>query len=120
MTIRLKSGLELECLGVHGSKIVHEGVNRDCLTFLFSSSSNIAGLLNIFTSENCEQIWIISDGSQDLHENYTIRTSAGIGFKDGILHYGDSDNTEVCWISMAQSTLTERQILKLNALLANQ
>lgn len=120
MTIRFKYGIELECLGVHGSKMVYEGVSRDCLTFLFPSAIGIEILLNTFNPTNCEQIWLIDGESQDMHENYTIRTGAGIGMRNTVLHYGDSDTTEVCWVTMAQSTLTERQILRLNALLDNQ
>lgn len=119
MLIRFKSNIELECLGVHGSSISYQGVTRDCLTFLFPADTDLSSLLDIFTPENCEQILLINDDSQDLHENYTIRTNAGVGFKDNVLRYNDGDATEVCWVSMAQSTLTERQLLKLNTLLAN-
>lgn len=119
MIIRFKSGTEMECLGVHGSKMLYEGVNRDSLTFLFPDTTSIETLLDTFTPANCEQVWLINGESQDLHENYTVRTGAGIGMRDTILHYNDGDNTEVCWVTMAQSTVTERQIMQLNALLAN-
>lgn len=119
MLIRFKSNQELECLGVHGSNILYQGVNRDALTFLFPADTNVQDLLDIFTPENCEQIWLIQEDSQDLHENYTIRTNAGIGMQNTILHYGDNNTTEVCWVTMAQSTVTERQIMQLNALFAN-
>lgn len=119
MLIKFKNNLELECLGVHGSNTLYQGVNRDALTFLFPADTNLPDLLDIFTPENCEYITLINGDSQDVHENYTIRTSAGIGFRNEVLRYNDNDTTEMAWVTMAQSTFMERQVLQLNALLAN-
>ena len=38
MTIKLKDGFTVPSLGVHGQNCFYQGVNRDCLIFLFDPS----------------------------------------------------------------------------------
>lgn len=120
MTVTLSNGEQLNCLGVHGGPVTYQGVTRDRLTFLFDPGEiSVEQLLEKFTAENCAAVTLAdeteAESSAAVHEHYTIRTGAGMGMKDLAQRggYGSSvtDERQVCWVSMAQSTLAERMLL---------
>lgn len=117
MTILLTNGCTLDCEGVHGSPVNYQGVTRDCLTFLFSPNTSLDDLLKLFTPENCAMITVKDDFGTFIHENYTIRTGVGKGYKElamrGVSGAGGTvkeEEKQVCWVSMTQSTLAERTL----------
>lgn len=113
MTIKLKNGIEIECLGVHGGNVMYQGVNRFSLTFLFSYESDLEDLSTKFSPDNASEIAIVNEGSEDVHSYYTIRVSCGKGRKDSILSYGIESPDMVAWVKMAQTTLQERTLQSL-------
>lgn len=113
MIIKLNNGDVFDCLGVHGGKVTYQGVDRDSLIFLFDGNTNLEELSSSFSSENMKSIVLFdSDGGENLHENYTIRVNCGKGRKDSILGYGIEDETMIVWVTMAQSTVSERLVLE--------
>lgn len=113
MTVKLKNGDQFSCLGVHGGKVMYQGVNRDSLTFLFEENTNVEEISTAFSSENMQTISLLdSDGGENVHENYTIRVNCGKGRKDSVLGYGIEDDTMIVWVTMAQSTVSERLVLE--------
>lgn len=111
MNLTFRNGQRMDCLGVHGSSVTYQGVTRDCLTFLFPAETELAALLELFTPENCAAVTLEDGGSAAVHEHYTIRTSAGTGFRDAAIGSGIRDGAQACWVSMAQSTMAERMLL---------
>lgn len=113
MIIKLANGSELTVLGVHGRNVNYQGVNRDSLILLFDVNIyTLTEISDLFTAENCATIALIDDGCMSLHENYTIRINAGVGYKDFVLRgntSGDEQQQRV-YIQIAQSTLAERVI----------
>lgn len=117
MILALANGNQMDCEGIHGSPVNYQGVTRDCLTFLFSPNTSLDDLLKLFTPENCTIVTVKDDSGEFIHENYTIRTSVGKGYKDlavrGMSGAGGTvkeEEKQVCWVSMAQSTLAERTL----------
>lgn len=113
MIIKLKNGTDLDCLGIHGGKVMYQGVNRDSLTFLFAYDLDLEDLSFKFSPDNTSEITIYSEDSVDIHSYYTIRVSCGKGRKDSILSYGIESPDMVSWVKMAQTTVQERTIQSL-------
>jgi len=121
MTVTLSNGEQLRCLGVHGGPLTYQGVTRDCLTFLFDPGEiSVEQLLAKFTAENCAAI-ILTDGTDGettsaVHEHYTIRVGAGVGYKDlvcrGMSGTEIRDEQLTAYVSMAQRTLSERMLME--------
>lgn len=120
MTVTLSNGERLNFLGVHGGPITYQGVIRDCLTFLFDPEEmSVEQLLEKFTAENCKAVRLLDETDENareaVHENYTIRTGAGVGMRDLARRggYGSSvtDEQQTAYVSMAQSALAERMLL---------
>lgn len=112
MKVQLYNGVELEAIGVFGRNYFYQGVNRDSLVFLFAPESvSLDAVRAAFTPENCREIRL-SDGNETfLHEHYTIRLELGIGFQEQVLTGSvKQDTTQCIFVTMAQSTLTERQL----------
>jgi len=115
--IQLANGAQLDALGVHGQNIFYQGINRDCLTFLFDPETvSLEVVCAAFVPENCTAIQITDDTGTFLHENYTIRVQAGTGCQEYVLTGSVKEDTGLCvFVKMAQSTLAERQILEQQA-----
>lgn len=104
---------ELESLGVHSKSIVYQGVDREMYLFLFELDKySLEELLNTFTEENCKSIVIIDDEeNQFVHENFTLRIAAGIDHLEHLIgRFSSSDTTQVAFVKMAQTTLSERTL----------
>ena len=114
MIVKLKNGFTISVLGVHGQNCFYQGVNRDCLIFLFDPSVvSLSDLAQAFTAENCQTISIEEEENCFLHENYTIRLAIGQGFQaEALGNQIGKDDRQCVFVKMAQSTLAERQILQ--------
>lgn len=116
MQIKMTNGNILDCVGVHGWPIEYQGVKRDSLTFLFNENQSIDYLNDVFSPEKCKDITIISDSGEDIHSNYTIRIGMGKGYKNIALANtysigsSEEDMKKYCWVQMAQTSLTEREL----------
>lgn len=114
MKIQFANGRTLDCQGVRGAPISYQGVTRDCLTFLFLPDTDLGELLTLFTPENCRAVSLAGDEAVFIHEHYTLRVAAGIGDKaltEGSAAVVGGQGEQVCYVSMAQTTLAERQLL---------
>lgn len=111
MNLTLQNGEQFQVKGVHGQNIFYQGINRDCLTFLFDARTDINEIVKNFTAENCKKI-VIEDGENKyLHENYTIRIALGLGYQaEALGNAVTKDGTQCVFVKMAQSTLSERQL----------
>lgn len=113
MQIVLNDGAAFELKGVHGQNIFYQGINRDCLIFLFDAATDINEILNAFTAENCKKIFITDGENKYLHENYTIRIALGRGYQaEALGNAVAKDETQCVFVKTAQTTLAERQILQ--------
>lgn len=126
-TITLSNRVQLSTIGVTAGPVTYQGVSRDCLTFLFDPESvSIQNLMELFSPENCSAVTITDDSGSFEHEHYTIRTGVGVSCFDlaarGMIGGAVQQTQPTAWVSMAQSTETERAIqsqqLAINALLA--
>lgn len=115
-TLKFADNSTMECQGVHSNTAFYQGVERQCLTFLFDQDKSLTELQEKFTAENLAAFYIIDDSGEYLYENYTIRISLGCGEKERVLVSGvavlaDKEFDTVAYVQMAQSTLAERAIL---------
>ena len=113
MKITLENGAELEVLGVHGQTVLHEGVQRDSLTVLMDPEVvDLEQALAAFAPSACGTITLTDDDGTYVHEHYTIRLEAGMGYKDYALSHGSTtgDRKQVVYVRMARSTLAERTL----------
>lgn len=115
MKITLSNGTEFEALGVHGRSMNYQGTQRDSLVFLFDPEAHsLTDIVNAFNEENCSAITLEDgNGNTYLHENYTIRIEAGIGYKEMVKSgsVSTNDTTQAVYVRMAQTTLAERKLL---------
>lgn len=115
MKITLSNGTEFEALGVHGRSMNYQGVQRDSLVFMFNPDDySLNDIVNAFNEENCPSIALEDgDGNVYLHENYTIRIEAGIGYKEMVKSgsVSTNDTAQTVYVRMAQTTLTERKLM---------
>lgn len=115
MKITLSNGTEFEALGVHGRSMNYQGTQRDSLVFMFNPDDySLNDIVNAFNEENCSAITLEdSNGGTYLHENYTIRIEAGIGYKEMVKSgsVSSNDTTQAVYVRMAQTTLTERKLM---------
>lgn len=113
MQIELNNGATFELKGACVQNIFYQGVNRDCLIFLFDTATDINEIMNAFTAENCKKIFIEDGENKYLHENYTIRIALSLGYRaDALGNAVAKDETQCVFVKTAQSTLAERQILE--------
>lgn len=93
MKITLSSGTELEAIGVRGESVFFQGVNRDCLCFLFDPERyDMDELDRAFTAENCKSVTLTGeDGEAFVHQGYVLRHGLEKGY-DG--NYGVSAGAE--------------------------
>lgn len=119
MKVQLYNGVELEASGVFGQSCFYQGVSRDSLVFLFAPESvSFDTIRAAFTPENCREILLSDEKETFVHEHYTIRLEIGIGFKERVLTGSvKQDATQSIFVTMAQSTLAERQLLEQQAAL---
>lgn len=114
MKITLSNGKVFETLGVHGRSMLYQGVQRDSLIFMFDPEKvTMEDVIQSFTEDNCLAITITDDeGNVFVHENYTIRIEAGIGYKEMVTSGSVSgmDESKSVYVRMAQTTLAERTI----------
>lgn len=114
MKVTLTNGETLQVQGIHGRNVNYQGVQRDSLIFLFHPETvPLEKALTAFTPERCALVTVEDDnGETFIHENYTIRLEAGIGYRDMILAGGvDGQTMELSvYVRMAQSTLAERML----------
>lgn len=115
MKITLSNGAELKTLGVHGRTINYQGTQRDCLIFMFDPDEYpLNDIVSAFNEGNCSSITLKDDaGNVYVHENYTIRIEAGIGFKEMVKSgsVSNNDTSQTVYVRMAQTTLAERKLM---------
>lgn len=113
MKITFSSKASLDVLGVHGASVMHEGVQRDCLTVLMDPDAvPLEKALAAFTPEACQRLTLEDENGSYVHEHYTVRLEAGCGFKDYVLlgGSGTGDKKQVVFVKMARSTMAERTL----------
>ena len=122
MIIKLANGVELNALGVKGEKQNIQGFRRDVLSFMLPASVSLDEIDSIFTEENCKSITLITDETEHIHNNYTIRVELK---REPVLVTPATETSSEVYetrvtVSMAQMTYAELQlanISKQNAML---
>lgn len=112
MKITLSNGTELEAIGVRGETVYFQGVNRDCLCFLFDPEQYAMEELDLaFTAENCKTVTITSeDGAAFVHQGYSIRYGLEKGYDSGagVSAGGEMPPLRIA-VKMAQISYLERR-----------
>lgn len=119
MRIKLSNGTELSPIVVTGEARQVQGARRDVLTFAFFETENIVLLDNLFTPENCENIYFLADNGEVKHiyKGYTIRAELK---KEAVIVSPETTDSEAVienriFVSMGQRTYTETQLAILKA-----
>lgn len=113
------NGQSIDCETVHSNPAYYNGTQRDKLTFVFPEEVSVQTVLDLFTRENCERIWLElpeeETGERYLHEHYTIRMGAGVKERGTLLSVAeDTDHRMVTYVEMIQTTYAEQQLDDLN------
>lgn len=113
MKIKIKEQ-ELDVLVVNAYTQYIQGFQRDVLDFHIEKGLySFEQLESLFVPENTDKIYIITDeGTQYLHEGYTLRTSISIE-KDLTQIQNEIENPEYISVKMAQKTYHEKMLEQL-------
>lgn len=116
MIIKLANGIELNALGVKGEKQNIQGFRRDVLSFMLPASVSLDEMDSIFTEENCKSITLITDETEHIHNNYTIRVELK---REPVLVTPATETSSEVYetrvtVSMAQMTYAELQLANIS------
>lgn len=124
MRIKLMNGTELSPLLITGETRQMQGARRDVLTFVFPNTENIFRMDKLFSEENCGSISLLDDNGEVKHvyKGYVLRADLK---KESVVVTPETPESEAViedriFVSMAQRTYTETQLIALNALLGEE
>lgn len=121
-TVKLVDGTVYTVEEVIGSRVIHNGINRDSLLFLFNKEQSLEELQQKFTAENCTKVEIDvitadpETGEENvdvnIHEHYTIRTELGVATDRYVIgsNYADDTAQSYAFVRMVQTTEAERTL----------